>query len=117
MKRKQTEIEIRLRSNKSFLLLGKSNKNYYISFYKIQENKFVCKSTVKTNYQKAINKNQRIQLLLTLFEKRILPMVKGEELVLRIIRKKITNVFFGKEIVKGLLQMKILLTQGITDNK
>lgn len=113
MKRKQTEIQVRLRSKLPFILLGKSNKNYFLSLYKIENNALSCKTTSRTYYNKNTPKDVVFNNLVLDFIKKIEYLKIEEFLNLRILKRKITSRFWGKGIISKLLENKIKINQNI----
>ena len=113
MKRKQTEIEVRLRSTLPYILMGKSNKDYYLSLYFIEDNKMVCKTSVRSYYRKEVGKDKTLIDLVGAFANKVKDILKGETANLRILRRRITTKFYGKELIRLMEANGISLNQNI----
>jgi len=111
MKRRQTEIQIRVKSGVPYLLLQKTNKNYYLSLYFIENYQSVFKFSSQTYFNSNLTLSERINLLVSNFIKGVAVLIDGKELVLRITNKKITSLFYGIKIVNKLKESGLLIKE------
>ena len=84
MKRKKSEKQIRKKSKNPYLFLFKSNKNYFIQYYQIEEGLQVCKGSVRTFYRRGQDnsKKKRMNSLVQDFFNNYYEKIKDKELFL-----------------------------------
>ena len=106
MKRKKNKTQIRLESGLSYLLIGKSNRNLRLSYFKYQDHLLTCKGSL-ISYKNKESREEESKKLVSRFLERYPLLLKEEKVVLNLGRTKVTPKYFGLPIIRELKNNKV----------